>query len=185
MGEEILKELGRRLDGVLEVIKKDLASVRTGRAKPSIVEEVKVEAYGAVMTVRELATITAPDPSLILIAPWDRSLTSAIATGIQKADLNIQPIVDGETVKISIPPLTQERRQELVKMVKQKLEAGKVMVRQVRTEVKEEIEKLAGQANVSEDNIKNWLTRMQQMVDKYMGLVDEVGKTKEDELLTL
>ncbi len=98
MTEMILKELGTRLEKALDVVRKDLSSVRTGRAKPSLVEEVKIDAYGAMMELRELATITAPDPSLILIAPWDKSLIGAISSGIQKAELNIQPIVDGETV---------------------------------------------------------------------------------------
>lgn len=185
MSETILKELEKRLETALEVVKKELATIRTGRAKSSIVEDVKVEAYGSLMTLKELATISTPDPSLILIAPWDKSLTQAIATGIQKAELNLQPIVDGETVKISIPALTEERRRELVKTVSQKLESGKVMMRQVRGEIKDQIEEQEGEGGVSEDDIKNWLTRMQETVDKYMKKVDELGEEKEKELMTL
>jgi len=185
MGEEILKELEKRLEKALEVVKKDLSSVRTGRAKPSLVEDVKVEAYGAIMTIKELATITTPDSSLILIAPWDKSVVAAIASGIQKAELNIQPIVDGESIKISIPAPTEERRLELVKMVMQKIESGRVLFRQVRTEIKSEIEELKGEGGVSEDDIKSWLERMQKSVDNYMQKLDELGKSKEEELLTI
>lgn len=185
MSDVILTQLGVRLETTLEVVKKDLASVRTGRAKPSLVEDVKVEAYGTIMTIKELATISAPDPSLILIAPWDKGLVGAIGTGIQKAGLNIQPIVDGDTVKISIPPLSQERREELVKLVHQKIEAGRVMVRAVRGEIKEAIEAQEGEAGVSEDSIKMWLDQMQKQVDKYMGMLDELGKEKEKELMTI
>lgn len=181
----ILKELGTRLEKALDVVRKDLSSVRTGRAKPSLVEEVKVDAYGAMMELRELATITAPDPSLILIAPWDKSLIGAISSGIQKAELNIQPIVDGETVKIAIPSLTEERRRELVKMVSQKLESGKVLLRQVRNEVKSEIEGQEGESGVSEDDIKNWLKRMQEAVDQAMEKLEAMGKSKEVELMTI
>lgn len=185
MGEEILKKLIQRLETAIAAIKKDLTSVRTGRAKPSLVEDVKVEAYGSIMTVKELATIAAPDPSLITISPWDRSLVAAIATGIQKAELNLQPLVDAQVIKIAIPALTEERRREMVKQVHVKLESGRVMLRTIRTETKEEIEKLEGQAGVSEDDIKNWLLSMQKDMDDYMGKVDELGKEKEKELMTL
>lgn len=185
MSDVILANLKDRLDQTIEVVKKDLSSVRTGRAKPSLVEDVKVEAYGTIMAIKELATITAPDTTLIVIAPWDKGLVSAIATGIQKSGLNIQPIVDGDTVKISIPALTQDRREELVKLVHSKLESAKVMIRQVRTEIKEEIEAQEGEAGVSEDNIKSWLESMQKTVDQYMVKVEELEKEKEKELMTL
>lgn len=185
MSETILANLKTRLDQTIEVVKKDLSSVRTGRAKPSLVEDVKVEAYGTMMTIKELATITAPDTTLIVISPWDKGLVSAISSGIQKSGLNIQPIVDGDTVKISIPALTEERRLELVKLVSQKLESARVMIRGVRTEIKEEIEAQEGEAGISEDSIKAWLESMQKTVDSYMLKIDEIGKEKEKELMTL
>lgn len=185
MSEVILDNLKTRLEASIEVVKKDLSSVRTGRAKPSLVEDVRVEAYGTMMTIKELATISAPDTTLIVIAPWDKGLVSAISSGIQKSGLNIQPIVDGDMVKISIPSLTQDRREELVKLVHQKLEAAKVMIRQVRTEIKEEIEAQEGEAGISEDNIEYSLEEMQKTIDKYMGKIEELGKDKEKELMTL
>lgn len=185
MSDTTLKTLEERLQRVEEVVRKDLSTVRTGRAKPSLVEEVKVEAYGTVMSLKELATITTPDPSLVLISPWDKSLVSAISGGIQKAELNLSPVVDGETVKIAIPALTEERRKELVKQVAQKLESGRVMLRQVRGEVKEEIESEEGEPGVSEDDIKSWLKRMQELVDKWGERLEQLGKEKEQELMTL
>jgi ribosome recycling factor len=185
MSDTILANLKVRLDQTIEVVKKDLSSVRTGRAKPSLVEDVKVEAYGTIMAIKELATINAPDTTLIVISPWDKGLVSAISSGIQKSGLNIQPIVDGDTVKISIPALTEERRLELVKLVHSKLESAKVMVRGVRTEIKEEIEAQKGEAGISEDSIKAWLESMQKTVDSYMTKVEELEKEKEKELMTL
>lgn len=185
MSDTILANLKVRLDQTIEVVKKDLSSVRTGRAKPSLVEDVKVEAYGTIMTIKELATINAPDTTLIVISPWDKGLVSAISSGIQKSGLNIQPIVDGDTVKISIPALTEERRLELVKLVHSKLESAKVMIRGVRTEIKEEIEAQEGEAGISEDSIKAWLETMQKTVDSYMVKVEELEKEKEKELMTL
>ena len=185
MSDAILANLKTRLDQTIEVVKKDLSSVRTGRAKPSLVEDVKVEAYGTIMTIKELATISAPDTTLIVIAPWDKGLVSSISSGIQKSGLNIQPIVDGDTVKISIPALTEERRLELVKLVHSKLESAKVMIRGVRTEIKEEIEAQEGEAGISKDSIKSWLESMQKTIDQYMLKIDELGKEKEKELMTL
>lgn len=185
MSEAILANLKIRLQGTLEAVKKDLSSVRTGRAKPSLVEDVKVEAYGTVMTLKELASISTPDTTLILIAPWDKGLVSAISSGIQKSGLNIQPIVDGDTVKISIPSLTEERRLELVKLVNQKIESGKVMIRGVRTEIKEEIEAQKGEAGISEDSIEYWLESMQKTIEEYNLRLEEIGKEKEKELMTL
>jgi len=185
MGDEILKQLSVRLETALSSIKKDLSTVRTGRAKSSMVEEVRVEAYGAIMTLKELASVAVPDPTLIVISPWDKSLVANILTGVQKAELNLQVVADGETIKISVPPLSQERRQELVKLVHTKLEAGKVMIRNIRTDTKAEIEALEGQGGVSEDDIKVWLARMQTEIDRYSTLAEQVGRDKETELTTL
>jgi ribosome recycling factor len=185
MSDAILANLKVRLDQTIEVVKKDLTSVRTGRAKPSLVEDVKVEAYGTIMTIKELATISAPDTTLIVIAPWDKGLVAAISSGIQKSGLNIQPIVDSDTVKISIPALTEDRRKELVKLVHSKLESAKVMIRGVRTEIKEEIEAQEGEAGISEDSIAMWLESMQKTIDSYMVKVEELEKEKEKELMTL
>lgn len=185
MSDAILANLKVRLEQTLEVVRKDLTSVRTGRAKPSMVEDVKVEAYGTLMSLKELATLSAPDTSLIMIAPWDKGLVAAISSGIQKSGLNLQPIVDGDVIKIALPSLTQERREELVKLVHQKIESGKVMIRGVRTEIKEEIEAQEGESGISEDSIKFWLDSMQKTVDSYMTKIEAMGKDKEQELMTL
>lgn len=185
MSEIILKKLEEKLEGTLFVVKRDLSSLRTGRAKSSLVENIKVEAYGDLMEIRELAGISSPDSTLIVITPWDKSLTAAIATGIRKSELNISPIVDGESIKIAIPPLTEERRLEMVKQVHQKLESGKVMVRNIRGEIKEDIEKQKGEAGISEDNIEYWLEQMQKTVEKYIENIEVMGKEKEKELMTL
>jgi ribosome recycling factor len=185
MSEAILAKLQSRLAQAVEVVKKDLGTVRTGRAKPSIVEEVKVEAYGTIMNLQELASISAPDTSLIVVSPWDKGLISAVAAGINKAGLNLNAMVDGETVKIAIPALSQERREELVKLVHQKVEGGKVIGRTIRGEIKEEIEAQEGESGISEDSIKSWLETMQKQIDKFMLELEELGKEKEKELMTL
>lgn len=174
------------MDEVVELVTEDLMSVQTGRAKPALVEDVKVEAYeGSVSLVKELASITAPDPQSILIKPWDPSVVKKIETAIQKSDLQLSPVVDNDQVRISIPALTEERRQELVKVIKQKVESGKAMIRQVRLEMKKEIDKSKDEDGVSEDDIHQMYDRLQEQIDGFNKNLDEMESKKEKELLSL
>ncbi len=184
-GSDTLQKLRQDLEAVLAVVREDLSSVRTGRAKPSLVEGVKVEAYGTMMELREVATISAPDPSLLTATPWDKSLIAAVEKAIRASGLGLNPNVDGDVVKIPIPMLTEERRKELVKLVAQKIESGRVMIRQTRTEIKDEIEKLKDEPGVSEDDVEKWLVEMQKMVDEYNAKVEELGKEKEAEVMKI
>src|SRR3989344_7535360 len=165
MGEQILQELQSRLEEAVSVVAQDLATVRTGRAKPALVESVKVEAYNTTMTLKEVATISSPDPSLLIVSPWDKNLVVAVEKAIREANLGVSPVVDGAQVKVPIPSLTEERRVELAKLVAQKIESGRVLIRQIRGETKDEIEKLKGETGVSEDDIHRWLEEMQETVD--------------------
>lgn len=171
-----------KLDKVITHLSGDLNSVKTGRAKPSLVEEVKAEVYGSQMALKELASISAPDPHQIVISPWDKSLIEAIAKAISSADLNLNGVVDGDIVRINIPSLTGETRQQLIKLVKKKIESAKVMVRQVRAEAKKEIEAQKDDGGVSEDEIHNQLSELQKSVDDCEKKLDEMGKVKEEEL---
>jgi len=171
---------------VVELLGEDLLNVQTGRARPSLVESIKVEAYtGSLMEVKELASITAPDPQTILIKPWDPSVVKEIEKAILKSDLQIKPVVTDDQVRITIPTLTEERRLELVKVVKQKIESGKAMIRQVRTEMKKDIDNLKEDDGVSEDDIHAMYDRLQKQVDEYNKRLDEMDEAKEKELLSL
>lgn len=172
-------------DKVLSVVQEDLSSVRTGRAKPSIVENVQVEAYGTRMRLVELATVTAPESSLLVISPWDKSQMQAIEKAITSAGLNLSPVVDNDQIRIVIPPLTTERRQELVKAVKQKIESGKEMLRDVRTRHKKEIDAQKGKPGVSEDHITQALEQLQKDHDAGVVKLESIGKQKEEELMQL
>lgn len=174
------------MDEVVELVSQDLMNVQTGRAKPALVEAVKVEAYeGSVSEVRELASITAPDPQSILIKPWDPSVVKKIVEGILKSDLQLKPVADNDQVRITVPALTEERRQELVKVIKQKVEAGKAMIRQVRLEMKKEIDKSKDEDGVSEDDIHQMYDRLQEQVDGFNKSLDEMESKKEKELMSL
>jgi len=175
-------ETEQKLAQVLELIKTDLSSIKTGRAKPALVEHLKVEAYpGTILELRELASISAPDTNQLLIKPWDQNILGAIEKAVAKSDLG-NPIVDNDLIRIKIPALTGERREELVKLVHQKLESGRVLTRQVRTEIKEKIEAQKGQAGVSEDDIHCWLEDLQKLINDHIKQLEELGKVKEAEL---
>lgn len=176
----------KSLAKIVELFTADLKSVKTGRAKPSLVEQIKVEAYeGSYMPLVELASITAPDPQMLVISPWDQSVIKKIDAGLRKSDLNLNPVIDGQIIRITIPPLTQERRQEMVKLVKQKLEAHKDTVRGARNQTKRDIDNMKDDAGVSEDDIKRWLDDMQKMHDEALDKLDKLSDSKEQELMTI
>ena len=170
---------------VLTVVQDDLATVRTGRAKPSILENVSVEAYGSRMRLMELAAITAPEPTMLVVSPWDKSVLQAVEKGIASSGLNLNPVVDGDQIRISVPPLTQERRLEMVKAVKQKIESGREMMRDVRLKHKKEVDGQKGKPGVSEDNIAFGLDQLQKDTDAMMAKLESMAKQKEQELLQI
>lgn len=173
----------RDAEKVLQVVRDDMATVRTGRAKPSLVENALIEAYGTRMRLVELAMITAPDPNLITVTPWDKSLVSAVEKGIASAGLNLSPVVDADQIRIVIPPLTQERREEMVRLVHQKLEGGKQMLRDVRQKHKKLIEDEKGKPGVSEDDVQKDLRDLQSSIEAHTLKLEALFKEKETELM--
>ncbi len=167
----------------LSHIETDLASLRTGGASPQLLDGVKVEAYGTIMKITELAAITVSDPTLLIVSPWDTSVVGAIEKGIQQAGINLNPVVDGKIIRIAVPPLTEESRKNLVKTLQQKVEDGKVMLRTLRTETKKEIEKQEGNPGISEDNIKSDLDKLEEEVKKLMIQVETWQKNKQEQLM--
>src|SRR3989339_1020611 len=149
----IIQLIDSSFSGVLDVVRDDLATVKTGRAKPDLVAnlQIPVKSYGSTLKLLELANISAPDSQTLLISPWDKNVLEDISRGISKSDLNLNPVVDGQSIRISIPALTQERRIELSKMVDKKVEGGKVLLREERQKIQKEIDAEKGNAGVSED----------------------------------
>jgi ribosome recycling factor len=175
-------EMRGQCDKLLEVFRGDLSTIRTGRAKPALVEGVMVEAYGGMMKLMELASITAPDSSMIVIKPWDKSLLGAIEKGIQMSELHLNPVTDSEQVRLNIPPLTGERREELVKLVSQKRHMSEEMLRDIRTKFKKQIDGQKGQPGISEDAIKRDLDELQKLTDEYGKKIADIASAKETEL---
>lgn len=178
-------EIKTKFDKVVEAVHGDLETVRVGGAKPSLVENLTVEAYGSRMKLMELASISAPDMSQLIIQPWDKSVIHAIEKAFSESDLKLTPNVSGEIIRIVFPPLTEERRLDLAKLVKQKLEGGKMLLRQERQNLKELIEKQKGQPGVSEDDIDQQLESLDKETGEYTARLEAMAKAKEQEVMTI
>ena len=185
MIDETLAEAERRMKNAVSVLQRELDSIRTGRARPALVEQLKVDYYDSTLPLNQLATITAPEPRLITIQPWDRQALGAIEKAIQKSDLGLNPINDGHSIRLAIPQLTEERRKELVKVVHKKVEEGRVAVRNVRRHSVEEIRLLDKEKKVSEDEDRRAQEQLQKLTDRYIQEIDKLGKEKEAELLEI
>jgi ribosome recycling factor len=169
----------------IEHFKKELNSLRTGRASAQLLDSVRVEAYGSQMSLTEVANISVPDSQLIVIKPWDKSLLPAIEKAIQIAQLNLNPVVDKELIRVPVPTLTTERRQEMVKVLHQRAEEGRVMLRQIRADIRKDIEKEEGTAGVSEDDLKARFAELEKLVKEYIDEIEKLVVAKEKELLTI
>ncbi len=182
-----LNQTQQQMQNVLDVIKTDLSTVRTGRAMPSLVENIVINAYGGAskMKVLEVATIGSLDPQTLVVTPFDASIIGEIQKGIQEANVGLNPVIDGQLIRISIPPLSQERREELVSLVNQKLEGGRIQVRQVRHEAMEEIKKRFSAKEISEDDVLRIEKEVQKLTDDTITEIDAFGKRKEEELMTV
>lgn len=171
----------------LDVIASDIAGIRTGRATPSLVENIVCPAYGGTqrLKVMELATITAPDPAQIVINPWDKSIIGDIRKGILEANIGLNPSIDGEILRIVIPPMTTEDREKYVKLLSGKLENGKVAVRQVRADEMKNIKDGFEKKEITEDDRFAFEKKLQEITDEFVGKIDEMGEKKKVELLQI
>ncbi|MCR4311941.1 MAG: ribosome recycling factor, partial [Candidatus Uhrbacteria bacterium] len=164
-----LDELKPQFSKVFDHLVKELSSIRTGRATPALVEDIQVEAYGAVQPIKALGSMSTPDSRTLLIEPWDGSVVKAIETALQKSDLGIMPVVDGKSIRLVMPSMTEESRQRMVKVMKEKLEDARVSARKVREEGRKGIDKLEG---VSEDEIRRLQAELDKMVKDFTAKID-------------
>jgi len=174
-----------KMQEVLDMVVTDIGTIRTGRATPGLIEELEVSVYGGQqkLKINELATISAPDPETLTIDPWDKSIIGDIKQGILSANIGFNPSVDGEIIRISLPALTTEDRQKYVKLLSTKLESGRVMIRQVRSDAMRDIKKSFEGKELSEDEKFNQEKQLQDTTDEFVKKIDENGKKKEVELL--
>ena len=185
--DNIVSEVRSKMQRAMEVLRQDFATVRTGKASSSLVENIVINAYGGTqpLKVLELTTIHIENNSTIVISPFDKSIIGEIEKGISNANVGLNPIVDREVLRINLPPLTEERRGELVKLIKQKAEQGKVMLRQVRHEGMEDAKRQAESQGISEDEISRAEKEIQKLTDEFSEKVDLLAEEKEKELMTL
>ena len=164
-------------------VRKELATLRTGRATPALVEHIKVEYAGVPTPLNQIASISAPEARLLIIQPWDKSSIRNIEKAILMSDLGLNPSSDGNIIRISIPPLSEERRQELIKVVRKRIEERKVAVRNLRHEVVNELKGLEKNKEISQDEHKRTLNQLQKLTDSFIADIDQIGQDKEVELL--
>lgn len=169
----------------LEHLNHEVSQLRTGKANAQLLDSVMVEAYGTRMKINEVAAVSAPDPNLIVVSPWDKNLLAAVERAINTASLNLNPVVDGQIIRIVVPSLTEERRKEMVKMLHQKLESGRIMLRTIRTDTKKDIDKQKGQPGISEDVIEADLAQLDTFLKELLAKIDDLGQRKEQDLLMI
>ena len=171
------------MDGQIEFVRKELAGVRTGRATTGLLDSVHVEAYGARMPLNQVASLSVPEPALIVAQPFDPSLTATIEKAIRSSDLGLNPANDGKVIRIPIPALTDERRKELSRLVHKMTEEGRNHVRTVRRDANEKLKKLLKDHQISEDDEKKGLAEVQKITDQHIKAIDELQQKKDQELL--
>lgn len=177
------KQVEQEFDRVIDHISREIGQLRTGKATPQLLDSVSVEAYGARMKINELANITAPDPTLLVVSPWDKSVLEAIERAIATAQINLNPIVDKDIIRIAVPPLTEERRREMVKVLHAQIEEGKKMLRTVRGEAKRSIEQMKNTDGVSEDDIRSDVEKLEEVMKTFLEKLDAMSSLKESELM--
>jgi ribosome recycling factor len=177
-------EVKVKMDGAIERVRRDMASVRTGRATVSLLDGIQVDAYGSKMPINQVATLSVPEPAMIVAQPFDPSLMGAIEKAIRASDLGLNPASDGKVVRVPIPSLTDERRKELSRHVHKQAEEGRNAVRQIRRDANERLKKLLKDHKISEDDERKGLEHVQKMTDDHVKLIDELQKKKDSELLT-
>ena len=176
-------EMKTRMDHAIERVRKDMANVRTGRASVGLLDNIHVEAYGAKMPLNQLASLSIPEPSLIVAQPFDASLMKAIERAIQTSDLGLNPANDGKVIRVPIPSLTEDRRKELSRHVHKQAEEGRNVVRQVRRDANDRLKKLLKDSKISEDDERKGLEQIQKMTDDHVKMIDELQKKKDQDLL--
>jgi ribosome recycling factor len=183
MIEDVLSDGEDRMKKTVEAVQRELAAIRTGHAHVGLVDHVQVEYYGSMMPMNQMATVAAPESRLLTIQPWDRGALTAIEKALLKSDLGLTPSNDGQIIRLNIPPLTEARRKDLIKVVHKRIEDGRVAVRNVRRDGVEHLRKLTHDKEISEDDQRRAQDQLQKLTDRYVAIIDERGKEKEAELM--
>lgn len=180
--QQVLKDADRKMDGAVRVCHDDLAAIRTGRASPALLEKVTIDYYGTPTPLNQLAQLNTPEPRLLVIQPYDKSTIPSVEKAIMQSDLGVNPSNDGTVIRLPFPPLTEERRKEMVRLAHKRAEEGKIAVRNVRRHAKDELESMAKAGAISEDELHRSEKQLQQETDEHVRKIDEMLASKEQEL---
>lgn len=183
MTEQVLVNANSKMQKTIEVLKRELVTIRTGRATPALVDHIKIDNYGTPTPLNQVATISVPEARVLLIEPWDKTVMSAIEKAILKSDLGLNPVNTGNLLRLVIPQLTEERRRELVKVVSKKVEENKIALRNVRRDTVEELKASEKDKAISKDELKRATEQLQKLTDKFVLEADIIKKDKEVELM--
>lgn len=182
MIDDVLRDSEDRMKKSIEAVDRELAAIRTGHAHVGLVDHVKVDYFGTSMPINQMATVQAPEARMLTIQPWDRNAMTAIEKALAQSDLGLNPSNDGQMIRLAIPPLTEQRRKDMIKLVHSRIEDGRVAVRNVRRDGNEHIKRLVTSKEASEDDQRKAQDQLQKLTDRYVGMIDQRGKDKEAEL---
>jgi ribosome recycling factor len=180
---KMLQDAEDRMKRQLEAVRREFAGIRTGKASPGLLDAIKVEAYGQPVPLNQVGSVSAPEPRLLVVQPWDKSLVKAVSKAIQQSELGLNPTDDGVLVRIPIPAMTEERRRDLVKLIAKLAEEGRVHVRQVRHDVNKDIKHQEAEGTLAQDDSKRLTADVQKLTDRYIELIDELLKKKTAEVM--
>ncbi|HET6383004.1 MAG TPA: ribosome recycling factor [Armatimonadota bacterium] len=183
MPEKLVRDAEEKMKKAIEATQRDFATVRTGRASPTVLERVMVDYFGAPTPINQIASVSAPEPRQLVIAPWDKNMLGPLEKAIQKSDLNLTPTNDGQVIRINFPPLNEERRKEMTRLVHKKAEEHKVALRNIRRDTNEEVQKQKKAGNFSEDEAKRLGDQIQKLTDRYVDQVERMRAAKDEEIM--
>jgi ribosome recycling factor len=183
--KEAIYDAERRMKSAIESLKDDLAGIRTGRANPGLVEKLSIEYYGSPVPLMQLATISVPEPRQLLIKPFDIGSIKDIDRAIQSSDLGLTPISDGKVIRLNLPPLTEERRRDLIKFVNNRLEEARIAIRNVRRDTNKDLREFEDEKLISEDELKDGEDKVQELTNKFTEQISQIGEEKEKEIMEI
>jgi ribosome recycling factor len=183
MSEDVIADADQRMDKTVEAVRREFNTVRTGKATPTLLDTVKVDAYGSTVPLKQIANIGSPEPNLLMVQPYDQNIADDIKRAIQTADMGLNPSVDSGVVRVPVPPLSEERRKEMVKVLHRMAEEGRVSIRQIRQNTKNELQEMERDGEISEDQYHRWLDDLQERTDEHVDTIDRLLEKKENEVM--
>lgn len=178
-----IKQMREQMEASVDAMRREFSGVRTGKATTTLLDMVRVDAYGSKMPLNQVATVNTPEPRMLIVQPWDKGLIAEVERGIQAADLGLNPSNDGNVIRVPIPPLSEERRKDMVRLLHKMAEEGRISVRHARQEANKEIKQRQQDNEISEDDARRQLDQVQEITDEYVSRIDDLMKAKEAEVM--